>query len=498
MNDSYEKNAPRRVFLVGDSTVSAFSDGYIYPRYGWGTQISNYLADGVQVHNLALSGRSSKSFISEPEYSTLREELGRGDILLISFGHNDEKSADATRFTDARLPHTDGRAFGYYLNEYYIRLARERGAIPVLCTPIVRANEQNDYTAASGHITPTGDYAGAIRGLGDELGVAVIDLCKITKELYIFLGCESALKFHAVVAGKYGEGGNVVPDMTTVDTTHLNIYGAKTVAYTVARELKKICPSVVVDGITPPSEADLLPLATYKVPTYEPPRLDSYVPTPQFETHGEWYGTAFGATGDDPTVRATGFVAREESDGTFTVGQSAGTSKGKIARGTDGIAFLFRPIRADEDFILSAKCEILTSGEPEQSAFGLMLRDDCVVDQHADGTANANYVTAGALSSGGRTLCNFSREGGELFTDAEQTLPPLEARGVYSLFLERVGQRVSVRISVGERWLERSFFDFDLFARDTEAMYAGVFATRGMTVRVSELSLVKTGKSQGA
>ncbi len=498
MSGRQEKNAPPRIFLVGDSTVSAFSDGYIYPRYGWGTQISNYLADGVQVYNLALSGRSSKSFIAEPEYAELLQNLGRGDILLISFGHNDEKSADATRFTDARLPHTDARSFGYYLNEYYIRLARERGATPVLCTPIVRANEQNDYTAASGHITPTGDYAGAIRELGGTLGVAVIDLCEITRKIYISLGYEGALRLHAVVAGKYGEGGKIVPDMSTVDTTHLNIYGAKTVAHTVAEELKKICPSVVADGITPPSEAELLPLATYKVPLYDPPRLDSYIPTPQFETHGEWYGTAFGATGDDPTARATGFVAREENDGTYTVGQSAGTSKGKIARGTDGFAFLFRPIRADEDFILRAKCEILTSGESEQSAFGLMLRDDCVVDQHADGTANANFVAAGALSSGGKTLCNFSREGGELRTDAELTLPPIEVGGAYLLSLERVGQRVGVSISVGERVLERSFFDFDFFARDTEFMYAGVFATRGITVRTSELFYVKTGKSQGA
>ena len=51
------------MYLVGDSTVASFSDQYFYPRYGYGTQIGDYLSDKVTVKNLALSGRSSKSFI---------------------------------------------------------------------------------------------------------------------------------------------------------------------------------------------------------------------------------------------------------------------------------------------------------------------------------------------------------------------------------------------------------------------------------------------------
>lgn len=492
-----------RCFAVGDSTLSEFSDGYYYPRYGWATQLCNFLRGDIELRNLALSGRSSKSFVSEPQYAEALGEIAEGDILIIGFGHNDEKSADATRFTDARLPRSDARSFGYYLNEFYVKPARERGALPILCTPIVRASETNDYTASCGHITPTGDYAQAIRDLGAELGVPTVDLTALTRKLYLTLGYEHALRFHTVVAGRRETSGEIVPDMATVDCTHLNIYGARMMAYIFAQEIANIpeLRHLVSDEISEPQESELAPLDGYEPPSYKPPRLDEYIPMPQFTTQTVgWYGTAFGATGDDPQNAATGYIARQTGEGRFTVGQSAGTSKGKIARGTDGFAFVFSPLAPDDDFILYAACEVLCVGdsESEQSAFGLMLRDDCIIDQNSDSTASANYITAGALLSGGEILCNFYREGGELHKASEQTLPPPREHSRYFFLIERVGQRLTVRISDGEREHRRSFFDFDLFARDTERMYVGGFATRGTVVELSDIIFTLTGKSQGA
>ena len=54
---------------------AAFTDAYYYPRYGWGTQLSNYFDSTLKVENLALSGRSSKSFTSEDNYKTLLEGM---------------------------------------------------------------------------------------------------------------------------------------------------------------------------------------------------------------------------------------------------------------------------------------------------------------------------------------------------------------------------------------------------------------------------------------
>ena len=49
------------LYVGGDSTLCSFEDTtYFYPRYGYGTQLSNHLDSKVTVKNLALSGRSSK------------------------------------------------------------------------------------------------------------------------------------------------------------------------------------------------------------------------------------------------------------------------------------------------------------------------------------------------------------------------------------------------------------------------------------------------------
>lgn len=129
-------------------------------------QLSNYFDTKLQVTNLALSGRSSKSFLTEDNYDTLKTNLKEGDYLLIGFGHNDEKSDDNSRFTDASKPLSDVSSFSYSLYENYVKLAIDKGATPILCTPIVRANKDNNYEGSSGHITATGDYRQAIIDLG--------------------------------------------------------------------------------------------------------------------------------------------------------------------------------------------------------------------------------------------------------------------------------------------------------------------------------------------
>ena len=93
----------KRLFVIGDSTVCLFNDStYFYPRYGYGTQLEKYLND-FEVINLALSGRSSKSFKLEENYQILINSLQEGDYLLIGFGHNDEKYDDPIRFSSASL-----------------------------------------------------------------------------------------------------------------------------------------------------------------------------------------------------------------------------------------------------------------------------------------------------------------------------------------------------------------------------------------------------------
>ncbi|MBQ8688543.1 MAG: RICIN domain-containing protein, partial [Ruminococcus sp.] len=86
-----------KVYTVGDSTVCEYDSNTVSSlnRMGWGMQLANEY-NNVKVNNLALSGRSSRSFLAEKNYTTLCNSIGAGDYLFIQFGHNDEKTDEAT------------------------------------------------------------------------------------------------------------------------------------------------------------------------------------------------------------------------------------------------------------------------------------------------------------------------------------------------------------------------------------------------------------------
>ena len=489
------------IYLVGDSTVCSFEDEYLYPRYGWGTQLGGYLTDKATVVNLALSGRSSKSFTTEANYQTLINNLKEGDYLLIAFGHNDQKSDDDTRFTDARLPYTDDASFGYYLYTYYIKVAEEKGATPILVTPIVRAKSNDDYTGNEGHVTATGDYRQAIINLGYELNVDVIDMTAITRARYEELGYDEALKYHAVLQGVM-DGDKIVENWSSVDKTHLNIYGAKYVAYRIAEELSKISgiKRYVAAGITEPTEDARVANPDYVVPDYVSPDLENYTAPSHFSTISDgWYGTAFGDVGGNPQSASNGYLARETSEGVFEVGQfKSGSNKGKFSSGSDGFAFLFTQVEANKNFKISVTAKVLKTATTKQAGFGLMLRDDCLINQTAAGTIATNYLTAGIYAdSDSKMMANFYRENGTFHKG--DTMNGMYAVGdVVTFTIERIGQTVHVTVVYNGTTYTESHYDFDLFARDGEYMYVGMFANRGTVVEFTDLHFEITGESQGA
>ncbi len=499
---------PINVYIVGDSTVCSFSDAYYYPRYGYGTQLDGYLAPEAKVINLALSGRSSKSFISEANYETLKSGIKEGDYLIIGFGHNDEKSDDSARFTDASKPYTDETSFGYYLNEYYIKLAKEAGATPILCTPIVRVATDDDYSGSEGHVTATGNYAQAIRDLGAALDVSVVDLTSITAAEYAGKGFESAKLYHAVTTAKYDtDGTTVVPNWGSVDKTHLNIYGAKFVAYSLATELKDIdgIGKYVLPKLLAPTEADLVVNPEYVFTGYSSPELDKFGEREWFTTITEgWYGTAFGDTGGDPNAKretgenTNGYYATETTEGVFKVGQALdGSNKGKFASSSEGFAFLFRQVEADKNFTISVTATIISTASTKQAGFGLMLRDDAYLPIK-DASILSNYVTAGILCETDTTTALFYRENASL-KKGQSFGTALPAVGdVYTMTIERVGQSVTVSVSCGDQKVSTTHVDFDFFARDNGYMYVGMFANRGTVVEFTDVNFEITGISQGA
>lgn len=495
------------LYAVGDSTVSNFSDAYYYPRYGYGTQLSNYFDTKLTVTNLALSGRSSKNFTSEANYLLLKNNIKQGDYLLIGFGHNDEKSDDAERFTDASKPITDPTSFKYSLYENYIKLAEDKGATPILCTPIVRADTSNNYSGNSGHITNKGDYAKAIIELGEEKNVTVIDLTALTKAKYSELGYDEARYYHAMTTGEFVEGSTTETkaNLNSVDKTHLNIYGAKYVAYLVAKELKKsdnYLGNYVLSDIKEPTKAnDLVSNSSYIVPTYKAPELSTYKAPSHFTTITEgWYGTAFGECQSEPLKASNGFVAKETSEGIFEVGQNGAKTLGKFSGTTDGFAFVFKQVDISKNFEITAEAKVIKTASVKQTGFGLMLRDDSYINQAEKlVTINSNFVAAGFLTNENDTNILFSRSSAGALTKENNKFTGFFAENdTAKLKIVRVGQSITTTVEYKDKIYTKNYLDFDLVAMDNNYMYVGMFANRGTIIEFTNVSFTITGESQGA
>ena len=270
------------VYMVGDSTVCNYANdtSLAFPRNGYGMWVGNYLNENATVVNLALSGRSSKSFLQEANYTTLKNSISAGDYLIIGFGHNDEKVEDDTRYTNPTGDVNDQTSFQYYLYTYYVKLAMDAGAHPILCTPIVRRNTSNNYTSGDGHIKNGGDYAQAIVNLGAQYNVPVIHLRDLTKAYYSSLTADQTAKLHATT-------GKVE---TNIDNTHLNSYGAAQVAYMFAKAL-----STSTSGL-----ASYVDTSKLVAPVYQDVILKNEFEQPEpgdTTVYGKWELTTYGTYG---------------------------------------------------------------------------------------------------------------------------------------------------------------------------------------------------------
>ena len=490
------------LYVVGDSTLASFSDSYFYPRYGYATQLDLYLYDSVDIVNLALSGRSSRSFIIEENYATLKNNIKAGDYLLIGFGHNDEKSDDVDRFTDASKDITDETSFKYYLYNYYIKLALDNDATPILCTPIVRADTNNNYSGTAGHVTSTGDYRLAIEQLAQAYDVMLVDLTTITADVYTSLGYNEAQYFHAITHGKYDtDGKTIIPEQSTVDKTHLNIYGARFIAHKLCEVLKnstcelgKYVHSLVYE---PTKENTLTPNPNYVVSSYNAPNLVAYSPQSHFQTITEgWYGTGFGDTGGDPSAAVNGYVAKEVTEGIFNVGQTAASNKGKISSSSEGFAFLFKQVDVTKNFKITVEVKVLETASTKQAGFGLMLRDDVYLPVQ-NSSILSNYVAAGFLCDTSSMNIIFNRENKTLFK-SNNIASLYSVNDTATLSIERIGQVVTTKVIYKEQTYTKTYTDYDFQAIDNNYMYIGLFANRGTVIECSNISFEIIGDSMGA
>ncbi|MDI6097453.1 rhamnogalacturonan acetylesterase [Actinoplanes sp. NEAU-A12] len=202
------------VFVAGDSTAATYAVAD-HPRAGWGQALPVFLRHHVRVVNEALSGASSKSFADLGRLDRILSAIRPGDVLLVSFGHNDSKAADPARYTE---PWT---TFPDYLR-LYLDGARAARARPILVTPVERRRFTADGTPYLSH----GEYPDAMRALATQTRTPLIDLTRLSFDLWGTLGPERT-KDHFLWLDA-GESANY-PD-GVADNTHFQAHGAIEVA----------------------------------------------------------------------------------------------------------------------------------------------------------------------------------------------------------------------------------------------------------------------------
>lgn len=480
-DDAVNKDSSKpTVWIIGDSTVSSFADNYYYPRYGWGTQIDKYLDGTYEVKNIALSGRSSKSYVNDKEYNELTSGMKQGDYLLIGFGHNDEK-AEADRYTDPNGDYKTAGSFANSLYENYIKPAQAAGTTVILCTPIVRRTATTEWSDSNLHITKDsgdfkgGDYAQSIRNLGKELNIPVVDMTKMTKELYDTLGPDETVNLHAWTSSK----------ATSVDNTHTNIYGGTYNAYLVTKTIKELGVAGISEHITAkeaPVKADVLKSnPDYKEAEYSGELKQSEL----WKDAGVFKGSIFGDIGGDPNLIKDKFILEGNEDGSIHI---AVNGKGKISSTTDGIAMYYYKVPADSNFVITANATVNSINKHNQVAFGLMARDAMYIDVN-DKSALGDYVAAGSIKQG--TANCFKRKDGALGYGG--TLEnPVEAGKTYALKIESNSDGYAC--TFGDNAAISGGFDFKLTSIDADYVYVGLFAARQADVTFSDIKLVVDGK----
>ena len=227
------------VFITGDSTVRN-KDKDEDDMWGWGSQ-AGIIFDPMKIvwENVAMAGRSTRSYVREGRWEHVYNALQPGDFVLIQFGHNDICS-----ITDPKergvIPGTadtchvyqmekDGRyevvySFGWYLRKM-IDDTREKGATPILLSLTPR-NER-----PGGKIERRNDsYGKWYREVIEQTGVSFVDVHTISAD---FLDKKFASKDEAKSKQKASRYFNH-------DHTHTSKLGAQMNARSVAQGLRAI------------------------------------------------------------------------------------------------------------------------------------------------------------------------------------------------------------------------------------------------------------------
>ena len=226
------------LYLVGDSTVPS---GGVNGALGWGERIAPYFdTRRINVVNAAIGGRSSRTYFTEGRWDKVRDQLKRGDVVLIQFGHNDGgRIGDPAMKNRASAPGTgpetvedtrpDGtkeqvHSFGWYMARY-VGEAKAKGATVVLVSPVPhrdRWQEGRDFAT----------FADWDREVAQANGALFMDLTLLVADGYRRIGADKVntlfadARTHTNAAGAEFNAERVVAGLKALPGNPLGPYFA--------------------------------------------------------------------------------------------------------------------------------------------------------------------------------------------------------------------------------------------------------------------------------
>ncbi len=187
------------LFLIGDSTVrNGHGDG-ANGQWGWGEPIVDLFdTSKINVVNRAVGGLSSRTYLTQGDWSRVLAMLKSGDFVMMQFGHNDNAPLDdaarargtikgtgeETREIDNPITkqHEVVHSYGWYLRKF-VDDAKAKGATVIVCSPIPRKTWKDGKIARD-------PYAKWAADVATSEGVALVDLNEIIAKRYEELGPE--------------------------------------------------------------------------------------------------------------------------------------------------------------------------------------------------------------------------------------------------------------------------------------------------------------------
>ncbi len=242
-----KKDVVNTIYLIGDSTMADYTGDYDpdkdymktrYPVAGWGQVFQLFLAsdslfkvknliktDSAFVDDRARGGRSTRTFFQEGRWRSVFESLKKDDIVLMQFGHNDAAESKTDRYVNIE-------GYKEFLR-LFVSQTREKGAIPIILTPVARNYPWKDGKLQNVH----GEYDQAPKNVANELNVMLIDLNRKSMDFFTKMG-------ETYVTENYFM--NLPPDLYEaypngqIDNTHFQPKGATEVARLVFEGMQEL------------------------------------------------------------------------------------------------------------------------------------------------------------------------------------------------------------------------------------------------------------------